>query len=89
MQYIFNNVAFLDYKPFLFYHNSIFPKKRQEHAQKKKKVTTERIKTLKNKNTCKKKVPRIIIMMIIIELFIQYNPSIQKYCYQQGPFDYD
>ena len=31
----FSNVAFLDYKPFLFYHNSIFPKKRQEHAQKK------------------------------------------------------
>ena len=26
-------------------------------------------------------------MMIMIELFIQYNPSIQKYCYQQGLFD--
>ena len=37
----------------------------------------------------KKKIPRIIIMMIIIELFIQYNPSIQKYCDQKGPFDYD
>ena len=27
----------------------------------------------------------IIIIVIIIEIFIQNNPSIQKYCYQRGP----
>ena len=54
LQYIFSNVAFLDYKPFLFYHNSILPK-RQEHAQKQK-VTTERVKAVKDKNRSKKKV---------------------------------
>ena len=54
MQYIFSNVAFLDYKPFLFYHNSILPKKGQEHAQKKKGHNGAK-KTVKNKNRCKKK----------------------------------
>ena len=29
----------------------------------------------------------IIIIIIIIEIFIQNNPSIQKYCYQRGPTD--
>ena len=29
----------------------------------------------------------VIIMMIIIEVFIQDNPSIQKYYYQKGPAD--
>ena len=29
----------------------------------------------------------IIIIIIIIKIFIQNNPSIQKYCYQRGPTD--
>ena len=70
------------------FHSTIiqFGQKRQEHAQKQK-VTTERVKAVQDKNRSKKKSRRIIIMMIVIELLIQYNPSIQKYCYQQGPFD--
>ena len=35
LQYIFSNVAFLDYKPFLFYHNSILPKKGKNTLKKK------------------------------------------------------
>ena len=54
MQYIFSNVAFLDYKPFLFYHNSILPKKRQEHAQKKSSQRSE-LKQLKTGIDAKKK----------------------------------
>ena len=29
----------------------------------------------------------IKIIIIIIKIFIQNNPSIQKYCYQRGPTD--
>ena len=44
-----------------------------------------------NKETKKGRVIIIVIMIIIIiiiiEIFIQNNPSIQKYCYQRGPTD--
>ena len=43
-----------------------------------------------NKETKKGRVIIIVIIIIIImiiEIFIQNNPSIQKYCYQRGPTD--
>ena len=37
----FSNVAFLDYKPFLFYHNSILPKKGKNTLKKKRSQGSE------------------------------------------------
>ena len=64
-------------------------KETKERGNRKNDGTNNEVAKRRERGNKETKKGRVIIIMTIIEIFIQDNPSIQKYCYQRGPTDFN